>query len=104
MALGGEMEIDHGGVQTAMAQIVLDASDIDAGLQQMRGIAVSEGMNGDAFGDSELFEHASQCPLHRCFRHGSRCLWSFVATASKSGEYPEGISMPLPVVAQTIES
>jgi len=103
MALGGEMEVDHGRVQTAVAQILLDATDVDAGFQQMRGIAVPEGMNGDAFGDSELFEHASQCPLHRCFRHGSRCLWTFVAAASESGEYPEGISMPLPVVSQEIK-
>jgi len=103
MALGGEVEVDHGRVQTAVAQILLDATDVDAGFQQMRGIAVPEGMNGDAFGDSELFEHASQCPLHRCFRHGSRCLWTFVAAASESGEYPEGISMPLPVVSQEIK-
>jgi len=104
MALGGEVEVDHGRVQTAMAQILLDTTDVDAGFQQMSRIAVAEGVNGDAFCDSELFEHASQCPLHRGFRHGSRCLWTFVATASESGEYPEGISMPLPVVAQTIKS
>jgi hypothetical protein len=55
MALGGKMEIDHGGVQTAMAQILLDATDVDAGFQQMSCIAVPEGMNGDAMFDFKLF-------------------------------------------------
>ena len=40
MTLGGEMEIDHGGVQAIMAEILLDTPDVDAGFQEMSGIAV----------------------------------------------------------------
>jgi len=54
MALGGEVEVDHGRVQTAVAQILLDATDVDAGFQQMSRIAVPEGMNGDAMFDVKL--------------------------------------------------
>ena len=55
MALCGQMQIDHSGVQTAMAQVLLDTADIDppeADLQQMGGIAVAQGVGGDAFFDS----------------------------------------------------
>ena len=55
MALGCEMEVDHGGVQAAMAEILLDTPDVDASFQEMGGIAVSESMNGDAFFNIELF-------------------------------------------------
>ena len=55
MALSGEMEVDHGGVQAAVAQILLDAADVDTRFQEMGGIAVSEGMNGDALLNMELF-------------------------------------------------
>jgi hypothetical protein len=59
MALSGKVEVDHGGVQTAMAQILLDTSDINTGLQKMSGIAVPEGMNGDALFNIKLFYYAS---------------------------------------------
>lgn len=55
MTLGCEMEVDHGGVQTAMAQILLYASDINTGFQQMSRIAVPESMNGDALFNIKLF-------------------------------------------------
>ena len=40
MPLGGQVQIDQGRVQAAMAQVLLDPTDIDSGLQQMRGVAV----------------------------------------------------------------
>ena len=55
MTLGCEMEVDHGGVQTAMAEILLYASDVDAGFQKMSRIAVPESMNGDALFNIKLF-------------------------------------------------
>lgn len=65
MPLGGEMEVDHGGIQTAMAEILLNAPDVDPGLQQMGGIRVPEGVDGNALFDVELFEHPSQGALDR---------------------------------------
>ncbi len=37
MALGCEMEIDHGGVQAVMAEVLLDATDVNTGFQEMSG-------------------------------------------------------------------
>ena len=53
--LCGQVEIDHGRVQTAMAQVLLDSSDIDPCLQQMCGIRMAQGMDGDSFLEFELF-------------------------------------------------
>ena len=55
MALGGQMEIDHGGIKAVVPEVLLDTPDVDACFQEMSGIAVSEGMNGDALCDIELF-------------------------------------------------
>ena len=98
VALGCEMEIDHGGVQTAMAQVLLDATDIDAGFQKMGGIAVSERMNGDALLELELLNNASECPLHGGVAHGLLCVRPFIAAPSKSREDPFGVSMSRPVL------
>ena len=59
MALGGQVEVEHGGVQAVMAEVLLDATDIDAGFQEMGGIAVAEGMNGDALFELELLKNPS---------------------------------------------
>ncbi len=98
MALGGEMEIDHGGVQAAMAEVLLDTTDVDAGFQQMSGIAVPEGMNGDALCEFKLFKYASQSPLHRGIAHGFLCGRPLIAAASDSREDPFGVSMGCPVL------
>ena len=70
MALGGQVQVDHGGGERAVAEILLDAADIDAGLQQVGGVGVAQGVDGDAFLDLELREHAAQRPLHGGFIHG----------------------------------
>jgi len=41
MSLCSQVEIDQGGVQTAMAQVLLDAADIDSRFQQMCGIGMA---------------------------------------------------------------
>jgi hypothetical protein len=62
MPPGGEMEIDHGGVEAIVAEVLLDAADVNACFQEMGGIAVPQGMDGDAFGEFKLFKHSSQSP------------------------------------------
>ena len=104
MALGGEMEIDHGGVQAAMAQVLLDTTDVDAGLQEMRGIAVAEGMNGDALCEFKLFKDASQCPLHGGIAHGYLGCRPLIAAPSETREDPFGVSMGCPVLSEDIKS
>lgn len=46
LALGGQMEIDHCGLQLRMPQIILNSSDIDSCLQEVGCIGMTQGMNG----------------------------------------------------------
>jgi hypothetical protein len=55
MALGSDVEVDHGGVQALMTQVLSNATDIDSFFQQVGGIAVAEGVDRDALCDFKLF-------------------------------------------------
>jgi len=100
MALCSEVEIDHGGVQAVMAQILLDATDVDPGFQQMSSIAVPEGMNGDTFCEFKLFKYASQRTLHRGIAHGFLGGWPLIAAAAESWKDPKRVAMAFPVMTQ----
>jgi len=103
MALSGEMEIDHCRVEAAMAQVLLNTPDIDAGLEQVGGIAVAQGVDRDAFFDFELFEHPAQGALHGSFCHGFLGCGAFFAASAQSGKDPHGVAVQLPVLSQGLE-
>ncbi len=65
MALGCQVKIDHGGIETCMAQVLLDTPDVDTGLKQMGGIGMPERMDGYLFFKPQLFDHPSQRSLDR---------------------------------------
>ncbi len=44
-SLLGEVEVDHGGLETGMPQVSLDDSRVHTGFEQMGGIAVTKGVN-----------------------------------------------------------
>ena len=88
MPLGGQMEIDHGGVQAAVAKVLLNAADIDAGLQQVGSVAVPQGMDGDPFSDIELRKNPTQSTLNGLFVHRGFSCWTFFGASPQAGEYP----------------
>ena len=103
MALSCEMEIDHGGVQAGVSEILLDAPDVDAGFQEMSGVAVPECMDGNAFCKFKLFNDSSQSPLHRGIIHGFLGCRSLFSATSESGKDQFGVSMGCPVLAHDIQ-
>src|SRR5258708_37915191 len=48
------MEIDHCGLQGTVPEILLDEAQVDAGFEQMRGVAVPERVNRDPLAEAEL--------------------------------------------------
>ncbi len=42
LAHRGQMEVDHRGLQRAVAQVLLDQPQVDAGFEQVRGVAVPQ--------------------------------------------------------------
>ena len=47
MTLGGQVQIDQGGIEAVVAKVLLNAADIDPGFQKMCGIGMAQGVNGD---------------------------------------------------------
>ena len=48
MALVGEVEVDHRGCELGVAQGALDETGIDTGFEQMGGVGMPEGRDGDS--------------------------------------------------------
>src|SRR5664280_1716009 len=90
----------HAGVpgrrhDVAVAEQVLDYVDVDAMLQQMRGEAVPQGVNGDRLVEPRRLDGFATGPLHRARRHRMRRI--------SSGEEPLRRSPAPPVIAQDRE-
>ena len=49
LAFLGQVEIEHGGFETGVAQVALDDAQVDAGFEEMGGIGVAQGMDRNAF-------------------------------------------------------
>ncbi len=73
MPLGGQMQVNHGGGQTAVAQILLDAPDVDTCFEQMGGVAVAKGVDGDTFCDGQRGQCLSQGTPDGIAPHGFFC-------------------------------
>ncbi len=58
-----------------MAHIFLDDTEVDAGFQEVGGVGVAQGMNGDAFFvDSGIAFGSTEGALDATFGHGSLSL------------------------------
>src|SRR4051812_7279855 len=58
-----QMEVDHGGLQRAVPQVLLDQPQVDAGFKQVGGVAVTERVNRDRLAEVELLHHPAHRPL-----------------------------------------
>ena len=71
LALLGEVKIEHGGFELGMAHVALDDAQVDAGFEEMGGVGMAQGMDGNAF-----FAHAgitlgtAKGALDTAFGHG----------------------------------
>src|SRR5271157_5704554 len=94
------MEVDHRGLQGAMAKILLNQSEIDPGFEQVGRVAVPEGMDRDLLFDAEIADH----PLHRAVDTGTCHRFSgkaglFVAPSFGRKE-PDRVSMSCPIATE----
>lgn len=104
VALVGEVEIDHGGFEVRVTEISLDDAQVDSCLQQVSGIAVAQGMDGDSlFADACLLHCPAKGTLDAALCHGLNCCSTSFAVSSQSREDEGFIAMGCPVLAQEIE-
>ena len=58
------MGVDHGGLDAAVAQELLDGPDVVVGLQEVAGKAVAEGVGGHPLGEPGPADRLFECLLH----------------------------------------
>ncbi len=90
----GDMQIDHGGSEMLVSQILLDQLEVDTGFEQVRCVAVSEGMSGDlSLVPVQLSQYGFDRVLDRGFTHRAGCGRSELMISSFSGKQPSAIAM-----------
>ena len=104
LTLLGQVKIEHGGLETGVSEVALDDAQVDAGLEEMGGVEVAQGMDRNAF-----FENTggalglAKGALNAALGHGLDgllCIGCFVAA---SWENQTGMAMSEPVSAQPME-
>ena len=74
MAFVGEVQVEHRGFELGMAQVALDETGVHAGFEQMGGIRMSEGRDGDTcFGDAGSLFGDAEGALDTGPTHGGGC-------------------------------
>ena len=89
MALVGEMQIDHGGFESGVSEVALDEAEVATGFEQMGGVGMPEGRDGDAsFGHAGAAFGLAEGALDTVSTHrlsGARALFLI---ASGGGQEP----------------
>jgi len=100
LALLGQVEIEHGGFETGMAQVALDDAQIDPGFEEMSGVGMAQGVYRNPF-----FAHAgiplgtAKGALDAAFGHGVERLFSASSTSAESWEEKLGMAVSAPIAA-----
>ena len=83
LAFLGKVEIDHGGFELGMAHVSLDDPQVDSGFEEMGGIGVAQGVNGDPFfSDACSNLGPTQGPLDTAFGHGRGSVLCSIAASA----------------------
>lgn len=100
----GEMQIDHGGFESRVSEVTLDETEVDAGFEQMGGVGMSEGMDGDAeFGNAGPLFRFAKGALDAVSAHGIRGARGLLLIAPGGGKEPGFVTMGFPVGPQQNE-
>jgi len=104
LPLVGQVEVNHGGFQPCMAEELLNAAQVDSGLQQMGGIGVAQSVDANVlFCDAgELFCSAKSA-LDTAFGHGQGGGGCLFAVSADGGKDKMRMSMRFPVLSQDID-
>jgi len=104
MPFMGEVEVDHRGCELGMSQVPLNEARIDARFEQMGGVGVPEGMDGNAqFGDSSpVFGGTTGTLDTGATQRGSRRR-TLGVIPPRGGKEPGGVPLGFPVGAQQCE-
>jgi hypothetical protein len=100
LTMGSQVQVEGGGLERAVPQVLLDQAQVDTGLEQVGGVAVPQRVQGDALLEAEIAHHAAQCTLHAVLGHRVLRGAGLLLVAADGREEPAGMPMRGPVVAQ----
>jgi len=103
LAQAGQMRVDGGGVGALVAEVDLDLAKVLALLEQMRGVAVAQGMHVRGLLDAAGLEGVAETTLQRGAAHGLAGGGGPLATVAFGGEEQRGMPMCFPVFPQAFE-
>jgi len=87
-----------------MAHVSLDNPQVDSGFEEVSGIGVAEGVNGDTlFVDSSSNLGPTEDPLDTAFGHGRGSVLCSSAVSAKSGEEEVRVAVDPPIAAEQME-
>jgi len=90
----GEVEIEHGGFELGMTHVSLDDPEVDTGFEEMGGIGMSEGVDGNSlFMDASSKLGATEGALDTTFSHGVLGLVGAFAISAKGREQKVRMAM-----------
>ena len=104
VALLCQVEIEHGGFETGVAEVALNDAEIDTGFQEMGGVGMARGMDRNCF-----FVHAgielglAKGTLDAAFGHGMKGLMQAGSFSAESWEQKTGVAVSAPVLAQQMK-
>ena len=101
LAFLGKVEIDHGGFELGMAHVSLDDPQVDAGFEEMGGIGMAEGVNGDPlFSDSCSNFGPTEGALDTALGHGRGSVLCSITVSAKGWEEEAGVMVSEPIAAE----
>jgi hypothetical protein len=104
LPLLGKVEIDHGGFELGMAHVSLDDPQVDAGFEEMGGIGVAQGVNGDPFFSDPCSNLGpAEGALDTALGHGRRSVLCSITVSAKGGEEEARMAVGHPIAAEQIE-
>ena len=99
-----ELQIDHGGLQAGVAHVLLDHPEIHARFEQMGGIAMAQGVDGDAaLVDARRARGLAEGPLHAALGHRRGRRGRRAPVPAARGKQQARMAMPAPLLAQDRE-
>jgi hypothetical protein len=98
MPFVGEVEVDHRGFELGMPQVALDEPGVDTGFEQMGGVGMSQGMDGDAhFRDPGTVFGGAEGALDTGATHGRERRRTLLVITPRGRKEPGLVTMGFPV-------
>jgi hypothetical protein len=100
---GSKVGVDGGGGRRGVAEAFLDMAERDAGVEEVGGVGMAEGMDGGVLTDAGVLEGEAEGSLDAGDGEGMIGGGHGGGAVAGGGEEPEGVAMGLPEDAQHVQ-